>query len=124
MRLEISTSQSSPDLQDRATLMSIIEGLGKLEENDPSEPIDDHKITVQYAPVQIVIEDKGSPTGRLLNDIAGITLRGTAEWMTKNDWFREMSVAIYYNHYYCGVADFSLNSTAQMGSSFANTATS
>ncbi len=103
--LEITPSYTRPVLPDRDTLMCIIEGLSKLENTERGDPIEDHKVAYNYTCVQIVLEDRGTPTGRFLNDIAGWTLRGIAEWMTKNDCFREMSVGVYFNHYFCGVAN-------------------
>jgi len=97
--------------------MCIIEGMSKLEDTHAGDPIDDHKVTFSYSWVRIMLEDRGSPTGRFLNDIAGWTLKGIAEWMSKNDHFREMSVGVYYNHYYCGVAEVTLLQSAEAGGS-------
>ena len=94
--------------------MCVIEGLGKLENTERGDPIEDHKVAYSYNCVRVVLEDRGTPTGRFLNDIASWTLRGMAEWMTKNDCFREMSVEVYFNHYYCGVANLGkLDSVAE-----------
>ena len=107
-RLEISTSILSAQLPERETLMCVIEGLGMLEDTQAGDPIEDHRLTIEYNMVNILLDDRGTPTGRFLNDIAGWTLRGMAEWMTKNDHFRELSVKVYYNQYYVGVAELKL----------------
>lgn len=85
--------------------MCIIEGIGALEETIAGDPIEDNKLTFTYSTVQIVLDDQGSPTGRFLNDIASWSMRGIAEWMTKNEHFREMSVGVYYNQYFCGLIE-------------------
>ena len=107
-RLEISTSILSPQIPERETLMCVIEGLGMLEDTQAGDPIEDNKLKIEYTSVSILLEDRGTPTGRFLNDIAGWTLRGMAEWMTKNDHFRELAVKVYYNQYFVGVAEVTL----------------
>ena len=104
--------------------MCIIEAMGKLEDTNPGDPIEDHKLTFNSTWVQIVLEDQGSPTGRFLNDIASWTLRGIAEWMTKNDHFQAISVKVYYNHYFCGVAEVGLLQSAEAANSILNTTAS
>ena len=92
--------------------MCIIEGLGALDDTHAGDPLEDHKLNVSYSSVSILLEDRGSPTGRFLNDIAAWTMRGIGEWMTKNDHFKQMSVGVYYNQYYCGVAEVGLVSSS------------
>ncbi|KAL6720171.1 hypothetical protein ACLMJK_002092 [Lecanora helva] len=125
VRLEISTAMTNPTLPERDVLMCIIEAMGKLEETHAGDPIDDNKLTFNYTWVQIILEDQGRPTGRFLNDIASWTLRGIAEWMAKNEWFRVMSVKVYFNNYFCGVAEVGLlNSNGAVSSAPSATAPS
>lgn len=88
--------------------MCIIEGISRLNDDKPGDPIRDDKLTFTYTWIQVVLEDQSTPEGSFLNNIAGLTLRGIAEWMTKNDCFRELKVGIYYNQNFCGVAEVTL----------------
>ena len=98
--------------------------MGKLEDTNAGDPIEDHKLIFNSTWVQIVLEDQGSPTGRFLNDIASWTLRGIAEWMTKNDHFREISAKVYYHHYFCGVVEVGLLQAAETAGPKINTTAS
>lgn len=106
--LQISVILDGLQLTERETLMCIIEGIGRLNDDKPGDPIRDDKLTFTYTWIQVVLEDQSTPEGRFLNDIAGLTLRGIAEWMTKNDCFRELKVGIYYDQNFCGVAEVTL----------------
>jgi len=52
--------------------------------------MDDEKFDLDFNGVQLSLTDHGRPQGRSMYDIGAYTLRGIAEWMTKNDAFREM----------------------------------
>lgn len=73
-------------------------------EYHPGDPLEDGSFRFAFNGVQLSLVDRGRPRGRFMYDIGAYTLRGIAEWMTKNDAFREMAVAVYYNQYYCGTA--------------------
>ena len=75
--------------------MCIIEAMGILDNTHPGDPIEDNKLSCEYADVRIVLDDQGWPRGRFLNDIARWTLRGIAEWMSKNDHFRQVQAKVF-----------------------------
>ena len=102
VRSEIDTSESVPALNDRNTLLCIIEGTDRMTENHPGDPLHNGKFGFAFNRMQLSLIDRGRPQGRFMYNIGAYTLRGIAEWMTKNDAFREIVVAVYYNQYYCG----------------------
>lgn len=104
VRLEIDTAESAPALNDRNTLLCIIEATDRMTECDPSDPMEDGSFDFAFNGVHLSLIDRGRPRGRFMYDIGAYTLRGIAEWMTKNENFREMAVAVFYNQYYCGTA--------------------
>ena len=85
-------------------LMCVIEAQNVLAEVQAGDPIENGKLEFQYGTVQITLRDLGSPKGRFLNNIAAWTLRGLAEWMNQFEMFKELTVGVYYNQYYCGTA--------------------
>ena len=82
--------------------------MAKLGDDLPGDPIENHRVLYTYSWIQILLENRGPPTGRFSNDIASLTLQGLAEWTTKNDHFRDMTVAVYYDRYFVGAAEIKL----------------
>ena len=85
-------------------LMCVIEAQNVLAEVQAGDPIKHGKLEFRYGNVQITLKDLSSPKGRFLNNIAAWTLRGMAEWMNQFEMFKELTVGVYYNQYYCGTA--------------------
>ena len=105
--LNIDSSKSAQALSDRDTLMCIIEATDAMNKHQSDDPLEDGSFSNIWSGVLIKMEDRGSPQGRFMYDIAAHTVRGMAEWMTANDAFRELVVEVYFNRYYCGRASIS-----------------
>ena len=107
--LEIFSTGQDEAISTKSMLMCVIEGMDELGETQAGDPIKDGRLVFDYDEVHIVLQDEGSPRGRFLNDIASWTLRGLAEWMTIYDRYRELTVRVTYNQYFCGTAKVSRN---------------
>lgn len=84
--------------------MAVIEGVELLTTNLSSNPLKDQLFSVAHDSVNITLVDNGIPTGKFTYGIAGIVLRGLADFMSKNDIWRQLTFYVYDGRFLRGIA--------------------
>ena len=76
-------------------LMTIIQAQDQISHKLSGDPFENRKFSIASQAVEIVCLDQSNPPGKFTYSIAGMALRGMAEWMSSSGAFRQLTIRVY-----------------------------